>query len=189
MKRFTITAILLLIGGCAQQPRSDDVNVLTKACVGSTALPAQWQGQFRAVDNPELLQSALGEPQQGKLCQGQVYESTQPATVILYRAYNSTNPNSRFGSWWAWAKPSGTVSEYRANYEICYQWSPLDKLVRCELKPGVQVVVGNGQSAQCSEYLRYDVSAVQQVFIADADDAVHNCSDFNAVMQWQPIQR
>ena len=146
MKRFTITAILLLIGGCTRNSPAQMMLMYSPRRV-LVALHCQrsGKGQFLAVDNPELLQSALGEPQQGKALPSQVYESTQPATVILYRAYNSTNPNSRFGELVGWAKPSGTVSEYRANYEICYQWSPLDKLVRCELKPGVQVVVGNGR--------------------------------------------
>ncbi|MVD33254.1 hypothetical protein D6U54_19075, partial [Vibrio cholerae] len=64
--------------------------------------------------------------------------------------------------------PSGYTADYRKNFEICYQWSPLDKLAKCTLKAGTKVVVGNGQSAKCSEYLSYPVSEKQQVFISEA---------------------
>ncbi|MCE2596660.1 hypothetical protein K6Y31_17875 [Motilimonas cestriensis] len=154
-------------------------------CKGSVALPTNIAANFEAIEDQALLESALGEPEQGKLCQGQVYESRQTAEVVIFRAWNSTNPNSQFGQWWAFDKPNGKVSAYRSNYEICYQWSPLDKLVRCTLKPGTKVVVGNGQSAKCSEYLTYDVSETQQIYISDAANLVTNCSEYDAMLSWQ----
>ncbi len=154
-------------------------------CLGSTELPDHIATQFVAVNDPTLLNSALGQPEQGKLCQGQVYQAKADSQVILYRAWNSTNPYSQFGKWWAWNKPFGKVAQYRSDYEICYQWSPLDKLVSCTLKAGTKVVVGNGQSAKCSEYLTYDVSEAQQIFLPDAENALENCTTFDGLFKWQ----
>ncbi len=89
-------------------------------CQGNVVLPPSWQGIATAVTHPTpsqqmLLNSAIGKPTQGKLCQGQVYTVNAPTT--LYRAWNSTNPNSRLGSWWAMDAPQGAVAQYRKNYE------------------------------------------------------------------------
>ncbi|UXI04634.1 hypothetical protein [Photobacterium sp. TY1-4] len=149
------------------------------------SLPQGIAAHFEAADDPALLSSALGEPEQGKLCQGQVYQSKPDAKVVLFRAWNSTNPNSQFGQWWAFHQPSGKIAAYRSDYEICYQWSPLDKLVSCTLKPGTKVVVGNGQSAKCSAYLTYPTSEKQQVYLVDAANAVMDCSVYDGVMSWQ----
>jgi hypothetical protein len=56
------------------------------------------------------------------------------------------------------------------------------------LQVGSTVVVGNGQSAKCSEYLEYPVSAAQQVYIESASDVMLNCSGFDSMMDWQPEQ-
>jgi hypothetical protein len=69
--------------------------------------------------------------------------------------------------------------------EICYQWSPLDKLSGCLLRPGVDVVVGTGQSAKCSEYLSYPVSAAQQVYIKNASSAVSDCRSYDGKFSWE----
>nr|WP_202819722.1 hypothetical protein [Thaumasiovibrio subtropicus] len=92
------------------------------------------------------------------------------------------------GSWWAWEKPAGSVSQYREDYEICYQWSPLDRLVVCDLKPGSKVVVGPGQSAQCSEYLTYPQSNKQQVYIENAATVMENCRYYGDAFNWLRIE-
>lgn len=155
------------------------------ACAGSTALPASLAGAFEPVDDASLLAKTLGKADQGALCQGQVYQSTASAKVVLYRAWNSTNPGSQFGNWWAFSRPEGAVAAYRTDYEICYQWSPLDMLVQCTLKPGTRVVVGTGQSAQCSQFLTYPVSAAQQVYVDQAQTVLADCATYVGEFSWR----
>lgn len=190
MKRILICVLLVAVQGCATNPWVDgqsselpSVQSSAQSCVGNTGIVAELSDRFKLIQDSELLAEAIGEPLKGKLCQGAVYQSIDEVTI--YRAWNSTNPNSQFGQWWSFQLPSGSTAQYRENYEICYQWSPLDKLVKCTLKPGTKVVVGNGQSAQCSEYLSYPVSKQQQVFITDAADAVHSCESYDSVMSWK----
>lgn len=140
---------------------------------------------FEEVQDPALLADALAEPGKGKLCQGRVYQSKPGTSVTIYRAWNSTNPHSKSSKWWAFYQPAGDIEAYRADYEICYQWSPLDKMSQCHLKPGTKIVVGTGQSAVCSEYLTYPVSNKQQVFMTGGEDALSDCQDFTGVMSWR----
>lgn len=161
------------------------------SCQGEVTLPASWQSIFTAVTDPTaaeqaLLANAIGEPTKGKLCQGQVFTVNASAPAALYRAWNSTNPRSRLGSWWAMSAPEGAVAQYREDYEICYQWSALDKLVQCQLQPGTQVVIGTGQSAECSQYLTYPTSASLQVYIEGSDTVMGSCQDFTGVFNWLP---
>ncbi|QMV15470.1 hypothetical protein [Vibrio spartinae] len=182
MKRILIGALIIAIQGCANEPKNTE-QVPPSSCVGTTIVAGDLSSRFKLVQDSAFLAQAIGEPLKGKLCQGAVYESTDEVTV--YRAWNSTNPHSEFGQWWSFQFPSGNTAKYRENYEICYQWSPLDKLVKCTLKVGTKVVVGNGQSARCSEYLSYPVSEKQQVFITNASDAVENCESYDSVMSWK----
>ncbi|MCM0149691.1 hypothetical protein KCN56_14160 [Photobacterium galatheae] len=114
-----------------------------------------------------------------------MYKVKDGEALTIYRAWNSTNPNSQYGAWWATSQPDGKVAQYRAGYEICYQWSPLDKLTRCELKSGSKLVIGNGQSAQCSQWLTYPVSADQQLYLEDTASLVGNCQTYDAVFGWE----
>ena len=193
MKGITLSLSIIVLVSCAQVPadkvvvsqQPDTTSVPAQACVGTTTLPSSLRDSFVPAVDAELLDASLGEPGKGGLCQGQVYISTGIKNVTLYRAWNSTNPGSTYGKWWAFNRPSGKVAQYREDFEICYQWSPLDKLVTCELKAGTKVVVGNGQSAYCSEYLTYGVSARQQVYISDASQSVINCETADGVLIWQ----
>lgn len=194
-KLLNMLLLCSVLGGCAGMPQrsqptsqagaqaSPPAMPTTSACMGSTTLPSPLNASFDAVNDPDLLARSLGEAGAGALCQGQVYRSREATKITLYRAWNSTNPNSRIGNWWAFERPEGSVADYRANNEICYQWSPLDMLVTCTLLPGVTLVVGTGQSATCSQYLSYPVSATQQVYIDDPQAAVTDCrtavGDFN----------
>lgn len=167
-----------------KQPQQISVNHASQ-CLGTTELANSVAGDFVKIEDPELLNRSLGQTTKGMLCQGQVYQTTAESKLTIYRAWNSTNPNSQFGQWWAFNKPSGSTAKYREEYEICYQWSPLDKLVTCTLKPNTKVVVGTGQSAECSQYLSYPVSASQQIYIENADQAVINCSVYHAEFSWK----
>lgn len=184
MKRILFSALLVSLYGCSSHP-IENTKVIDQVCVGSPTLPLNLASQFVPLEDAQLLNEALGEPEQGKLCQGKVYQSKQNSQVMLFRAWNSTNPSSQYGQWWAWNKPTGSIAKYRTDYEICYQWSPLDKMVSCTLKPGTKVVVGNGQSAKCSEYLTYPASEQQQIYIIDAANSVMNCTEFDGVMSWE----
>jgi hypothetical protein len=182
MKRILGLALVAVIQGCANQSVTTET-LVEESCIGTTAISSELSDKLKSIQDPSLLAQTLGEPLQGKLCQGAVYQNTQD--VALYRAWNSTNPNSQFGEWWAFELPSGKTADYRKNYEICYQWSPLDKLSKCTLKAGTKVVIGNGQSAQCSEYLTYPVSEVQQIFIADSVNSVADCQVYDSVISWE----
>ncbi len=188
-----VTIATVLISGCSavytpapvsNNPAEDDIET-DLACQGVTQLPPVHSAYLIPIEDDSLLSRAFGKPEQGGLCQGQVYQST--ASIRLYRAWNSTNPNSRLGSWWAFEQPQGNVATYREEYEICYQWSPLDMLVTCSLKAGTKVVVGNGQSARCSDYLIYPVSPKQQVFIAEPADSVENCEVAIGEFKWKSM--
>ncbi|GAL33567.1 hypothetical protein JCM19240_2263 [Vibrio maritimus] len=100
--------------GCASQADNvvdGEAPSPSTGCVGSVKLPNKFSGKFKLVDNPQMLAKAIGEPLSGGLCQGAVYQSTEEVTI--YRAWNSTNPSSQFGSWWALAKPEGKTADYR----------------------------------------------------------------------------
>lgn len=164
---------------------SSSAPVPAAACIGENRLPAQVAGSFVEVQDAALLAQAVQPPTKGGLCQAKVYQSTAP--VMIYRAWNSTNPGSRIGSWWAFEKASGSVSQYRRDYEICTQYSPLDRLAQCKLKTGSLIVVGTGQSAQCDQYLTYPASASRQIYMPKeaANSAVNNCEDFDAEFAWK----
>lgn len=204
MKRIVITVQLSLIAACSHVIHVDqlevenikvdkiekvtEVNVLNSDCIGTTSLPDELAGKFKPVTDDELLTRSYGKPGAGRLCEGAVYELKQDADFLVYRAWNSTNPKSHYGNWWAYTKPVGKISEYRRDYEICYKWSPLDKLTRCTLKKGAKVVIGTGQSAVCSEYLTYPVSETQQIYIENAKEQMLGCEDSDAVFEWHPVK-
>lgn len=188
LKTSALTAFILSVSACSHLELFEPTAQVEPSCEGNTELAENLAPHFVAVKDPVLLQQTLGEPEKGKLCQGQVYQSKSDSKVTLYRAWNSTNPNSQFGNWWAFDLPSGKIAQYREDYEICYQWSPLDKMVTCTLKANVNVVVGNGQSAYCSDYLSYPVSAAQQVYVDNAKDALTDCKEFDGIMSWQGIK-
>ena len=188
MKKLLASVLCFTLYGCSTYQADKGVESTTVTqCVGSTQLEDQIAHHFESIDDTALLESTLGEPNEGKLCQGQVYRSKENSNIVLFRAWNSTNQNSQFGQWWAFNQPAGRVAQYRSNYEICYQWSPLDKLVKCTLKPNTKVVVGTGQSAQCSDYLTYPVSDQQQMYIEDASESLMNCTVFDGVFSWKAL--
>ena len=192
---FAVSAVL--VAGCAGLQMSDHstgqadsavADFAPVSCAGSVELPREFADLFEELNDETLLKTALGKPAEGKLCQGKVYRVKPDARVTLYRAWNSTNENSRFGQWWAFSQPSGNVARYRSDYEICYQWSPLDKMTQCTFKAGTKVVVGTGQSAACSAYLSYPASPVLQVFIANARSVSDACIDFDGQFKWAPAE-
>ncbi len=185
MNRILIAAVILAVTGCTALPERTTQLEPMAMCKGSVSLPARVQNMFEPIEDTPLLNQALGAADEGKLCQGKVYKSKPGTQLTVYRAWNSTNLKSQFGNWWAFEKPEGIIAVYRSAYEICYQWSPLDKLESCTLKPETKIVVGTGQSAKCSEFLTYPSSDTQQIFIDDPRNDLTDCSYFDGVFQWQ----
>lgn len=157
--------------------------VYANECQGKPTPPIWLKSTFREIHDDSLLNKALGEPLNGGLCQGKVYVLNK--SIRLYRVWNSTNPDSKLGNWWPFLPPKGAIKNYRKNYAICYQWSPLDKLISCKIKIGTKVVIGNGQSAKCSPYLTYPTSAVKQIFISTPSKNLSKCKTFIGVFRWQ----
>lgn len=199
MKYFTAFLLILTCYGCAidsvtgsantnlapKQPATHEQSGITTQCPGNTKLPAKLTDKFDPIEDEDLLQMALGQPEKGGLCQGQVYQTKTNTHVMVYRAWNSTNPNSKMGNWWAFQIPEGKVSQYRSDYEICYQWSPLDKLTHCTLKANAKIVIGTGQSAECSSYLSYPASTKTQIYIRDPATSVADCTSYDGEFSWK----
>lgn len=190
--KLVLPMVSILLAGCAglQTPghSENSNNQVSVGCLGTVELPAGFSDLLEPITDDELLKTALGMPEEGKLCQGKVYQVKDDASVTLYRAWNSTNENSRLGNWWAFSKPEGKIAGYRSEYEICYQWSPLDKMTQCDFKAGSKVVIGTGQSAKCSEYLSYPASPALQLYIEDVISARVSCQDFDGLFQWEPVK-
>ncbi|MGR8929803.1 MAG: hypothetical protein ACU836_04115 [Gammaproteobacteria bacterium] len=183
MKKVLISLVAMSLSACSSTPVKE--THATNSCIGTSSLPPEIENLFIEVKDDELLSKALGKPNEGRLCQGRVYESKEGTELTLFRAWNSTNPNSQYGNWWAFEMPAGKISNYRIDYEICYQWSPLDSLETCMLKPGTKLVIGTGQSTKCSEYLSYSISNKQQIFIDDAKSALVNCYSSDGEFSWK----
>ncbi|GLS24650.1 hypothetical protein [Marinibactrum halimedae] len=186
-----LTISIASIAGCSvfDTPKQADSATNTidpsQSCPQGDSLPTTWQESLTEIENTVLLSNALGNPNEGKLCDGKVYKVKPNHSLRIYRAWNSTNPRSEFGQWWATDRPSGDITSYRKDYIICYQWSPLDKLISCTLKAGTEVVIGTGQSATCSQYLHYPSSSTLQVYVPDAQSATENCRNHIGAFQWE----
>lgn len=166
-RHFWIVLAASLLAGCSTLPPSTPpitgstaTSVQDKACVGKIEAPA---AGLEATSDPELLKSALGEPNKGQLCMGQVFVARAPVTV--YRVWDQAKSYTLYGRWWSFMRPEGPTEQYRAANAICPSWSVLNQMSRCTLKVGSKIVVGPGQSADCGEGLVYPQSAVNQVYI------------------------
>ena len=154
MKLFQTSALLLsiVLGGCANiagtagKPPTADVGIDGVPCVGSTTAPAS--GVVEST-NPTLVSRAQLKSGAGGVCSAKVYAVTEP--VVLYRVFDASKPYTQFGTWWSLKKPEGTKADYRVANAICPEWSPLDRVVTCEVRPGTQIVLGTTQSATCAD--------------------------------------
>jgi hypothetical protein len=191
MRNIVLPILTVALYGCSSYPIEKGTASTVHLCLGISDLRASLANKFQPIQDEQLLGEALGKAERDKLCQGQVYKSKADSQIVLFRAWNSTNPNGKFGKWWTFQRPTGRISTYRSDYEVCYQWSPLDKLVRCtpkpdmKLKPDMKIVVGTGQSAECLEYLTYLVSDKQQIYIGDASTSVTSCSVYDGEFSWK----
>lgn len=195
MKHFiAILAPCLVLTACSYTPISPPTAKAAQ-CLGNAHPPKALANYFREITRPQLLHAALGKPFKGGLCQGKVYRTLKPMTI--YRAWNSTNSDSKLGAWWAFEQPRGEILKYHFDYQICYQWSPLDKLLKCTLRAGTIVAIGTGQSVNCSKYLKYPTSAYKQLYLdttglhltpKERHHALYNCSEATANFKWKHHQ-
>ena len=165
MLRTPIAFLFLAISGCTILPNhsaSVGTGVDGSACIGNvTSLVSG----LNKADNPSLLVKAQFATGKGGVCSAKVFNVTSP--LVLYRVFDSGNPYSKFGSWWSLKRPTGSKEDYRAANAICKEWSTLDRLISCEVRPGTQIVVGTTQSAECKDGTSYSKTAENQVFVAN----------------------
>ena len=180
--RALLLILILAVTGCSHIPSSAPppaTGIDGEACVGSVATPP---AGLQPITNAALMGLARFASGKGGVCAGSVYSVQAP--VVLYRVFDSTNPRSKFGGWWALTPPAGPRDKYRADYAICPEWSKLDRWVSCEVRPGTEVVIGTTQSATCGATLTYPKTAENQVYVANNGQAgivlVGACSEDKA---------
>ena len=160
-----VLVLLLSMAACAELPTRwspSDVGIDGVACTGAVASAIPGLSETR---NLPLQQKAQFPSGKGGVCAAKAFSVTAP--VVLYRVFDTNNPHSKFGSWWALKRPSGPKEDYRAANAICKEWSNLDRLISCELRPGSEIVVGTTQSALCADGSTYPKTAESQVYVAN----------------------
>lgn len=154
----------LVLSGCANLAHhadSSERGIDGVACAGSVA---SVEGLSEA-SNALLLAKAQMQTGKGGVCSAKVFSATAP--VVLYRVFDASKPHTKFGGWWSLKRPGNSKPEYRAANAICPEWSNLDRLVSCEVRPGTQIVMGTTQSAECVDGSTYSKTAENQVFVAN----------------------
>ncbi len=164
--RICTVILALAISGCAQLPVNTADQVKGESgidgvpCIGTVENVAPGLVEFGVAP---LLAQAQRPSGGGYLCVAKSFAVTQP--VRLYRLIDSTQPYSKFGSFWSFDRPAGTREDYRAKFAICKQWSQLDRLVACDVRPGTLIVVGTTQSSDCGQDFSYGKTGANQVFV------------------------
>lgn len=131
----------------------------------------------------ELLKRAVLTKDEGGLCMGSIFVVKKP--IVVYRVWNKNESKTAKGRWWTFDKPTGTLQGFREDYEVCCQWGPKNKVDACSLKVGSKIVVGPGQSVDCTKVVnhcgpdckdtRYEISEKNQVFILVPEQDLENC--------------
>lgn len=167
--------LFLFLSGCGSIEVQDPPSLGLDGVPCSGPVPIMVQG-LTGTSNDPLIGAALAVSDKGGVCNARTFKAAEP--VRVYRVYDSSRPYSALGKWWSLSRPSVSREQYRVAYAICPEWSALDRLISCELKPGAELVLGTTQSVQC-EGTRYPKSADIQVYIANDSRAqtvyVDNC--------------
>ncbi|MEO7152781.1 MAG: hypothetical protein ABIX46_13870 [Burkholderiaceae bacterium] len=154
----------LLLAACATAPPRGETGIDGIACAAPDGtLPAalQW------LPDAAVPRAAEGASGRGGICRGRVYAVREPMPV--HRLWDEARRNDH-GHWWTLHAPSGSRDDYRHAYAVCSEWNALDHAITCTLQPGARVVVGSGQSADCTA-VNYAKSPLLQVYVpADAPD-------------------
>lgn len=174
---FTV-AISIVITACASLPKSPSQVAIGPdgiACVGHAPTSAF---NLRVIHNNSLLALARAVSGQGGVCSARAFAAVEP--IVVYRVYDGAKGSAYYGKWWSFNRPTGPKDDYRAAYGICKEWSNLDRLISCQLKPGAEIVLGTTQSVDCQD-MSYKKTADIQVFIPNDQRAgvlyVENCQD------------
>jgi len=182
------SAICLLLSGCAHGPAGpvgdapSSAGIDGKPCVGSIETGIAGLADY---DNAALRALAQQPTGKGALCSAKGFVVTAP--VRLYRLLDSTKDYSKSGNFWALQPPTGTRDDYRAKFAICKQWSLLDRVISCEVRPGTVVVIGTTQSADCDDGVVYPKTAANQVFVPNdgRNNIIHTGACSEAAV-WPP---
>ncbi len=146
------------------------------ACVG--VVPTAVNGLMSSQDT-SLQAQAKNVTDKGGVCAAQSFVATTPVTV--YRVYDSSRAWTAYGSWWSLTRPVGPRDEYRAKNAICKEWSSLDRLIACQVKPQSELVLGTTQSATCADGSTYPKTADIQVYLPNDSRQnklfVENCKE------------
>ena len=174
---FTV-AIAIVLTACAgllKSPGQENIGPDGIACVGYTPTSVL---NLRVVNNDDLLALARAVSGKGGMCSARAFAVVEP--IVVYRVYDVAKGNANYGKWWSFNRPTGPKDAYRAAYGICKEWSNLDRLISCQVKPGAEIVLGTTQSADCKD-VSYKKTADIQVFIPNDQRAgvlyVENCQD------------
>ncbi|MES2938803.1 MAG: hypothetical protein V4864_14040 [Pseudomonadota bacterium] len=163
--RIVAISFSLVLSGCANlasHTGSGERGIDGVPCVGSVATSVEGLSE---ASNASLLVKAQMPTGKGGVCSAKVFSATAP--VVLYRVFDASKPYTKFGGWWSLKRPGNSKPEYRAANAICPEWSNLDRLVSCEVRPGTQIVLGTTQSAECADGSTYSKTAETQVFVAN----------------------
>lgn len=109
------------------------------------------------------------------------YENTSQEPIVLWRVYNTSYPQSAMGRWWSLDDPTkSSKDEYRQANAICPEWSPLDGIAKCELRPGGDFVIGHTDAVRCKT-VNYLASDTLQIFLVNPLEDLYNCT----VSDWE----
>jgi hypothetical protein len=177
--QFALHLFLLSLAGCAglsERPVAGEAGIDGIACTGQA--PVALAG-LSAMNNEPLLAKAQHATGRGGVCSAKVFLVMEP--LVVYRVYDAGKPGSALGSWWALARPAGPREDYRALNAICKEWSNLNQLISCQVKPGSEIVLGTTQSVDCADHTVYPKTAQVQVFVPNDQRAgllhVENCRE------------
>lgn len=168
MERASAIILTLTISGCAWLPAKNRFNnqgVDGIACMGTISA----HSGLSETNNSALKGKAQGQSTKGGVCSAKSFTVTTPIT--LYRVYDANKDYTKYGGWRSFNRPTGSRDNYRAANAICKDWSPLDRLVACEIRPGSEIVIGTTQSANCEDGSTYPKTAENQVYVPNDNRA------------------
>ncbi|HMV67499.1 MAG TPA: hypothetical protein PKA64_11665 [Myxococcota bacterium] len=137
------------------QPETDDYPAYAED-LSLPAVPPELVGKVEVVgaDDPAYgaanVGAAVKPAGSGGVSRALVVRLTED--VPVWRMWNgpdkldASGRTNRLGGWWTATAPSGTVDQYRADYEICRGWNDLTYVAGCVLRAGAVVATGPGQS-------------------------------------------
>jgi len=123
------------------------------------------KGSCQAHDNHPMIDQLCGTDV--PISDAIFYENTNKEKVTLYRVWDKNYPPSKIARWWSLDDPRlMKKNEYRRKNAICPEWSPLNAIVRCTLKPGGQFMIGRTEAVSCRSY-NIPASDTLQIFLVD----------------------